>query len=237
MQVESCCPPRFAKIVLFGLMANYFLARGKETLARYWNNSQTQNINIDFISRYMVRCRSRDSQRIFFYQTGRSFLPKKYLISLEISYICSPKVKERCSSGLRGTPGKRVYPKRVSRVRIPISPQNIHYQGVSIAKAMLISFWGPGRWKLAFTRPAPPTRNSGPPRRATPWGTTVLQGPRGEREGSLQRSEATAQIPISPLGKESPGTMFLACCFPMLPSKSPRIRQKYIHLILNRLEF
>ena len=30
---------------------------------------------------------------------------------------------ERCSSGLRGTPGKRVYPKRVSRVRIPVSPQ------------------------------------------------------------------------------------------------------------------
>ena len=168
MQMESCCPPRFAKIVLFGLMANYFLARGKETLARYWNNSQTQNINIDFISRYMVRCRSRDSQRIFFYQTGRSFLPKKYLISLEISYICNPKVKERCSSGLRGTPGKRVYPKRVSRVRIPISPQNIHYQGVSIAKAMLISFWGPGRRKLAFTRPGSTKRNSGSPSRATP---------------------------------------------------------------------
>ena len=217
MQVESCCPPRFAKIVLFGLMANYFLARGKETLARYWNNSQTQNINIDFISRYMVRCRSRDSQRIFFYQTGRSFLPKKYLISLEISYICSPKVKERCSSGLRGTPGKRVYPKRVSRVRIPISPQNIHYQGVSIAKAMLVSFWGPGRWKLAFTRPAPPKRNSGSPSRATPWCTTVLQGPRGEREGSLQRSKA--------------------CCFPILPSKSPRIIHKYIHLVLKRLGF
>ena len=168
MQVESCCPPRFAKIVLFGLMANYFLARGKETLARYWNNSQTQNINIDFISRYMVRCRSRDSQRIFFYQTGRSFLPKKYLISLEISYICSPKVKERCSSGLRGTPGKRVYPKRVSRVRIPISPQNIHYQGVSIALAMLTPFCGPGRRKLAFTRPGPTKRNSGSPSRATP---------------------------------------------------------------------
>ena len=30
---------------------------------------------------------------------------------------------ERCSSGLRGTPGKRVYDKIVSRVRIPISPQ------------------------------------------------------------------------------------------------------------------
>ena len=31
--------------------------------------------------------------------------------------------RERCSSGLRGTPGKRVYDKIVSRVRIPISPQ------------------------------------------------------------------------------------------------------------------
>ena len=30
---------------------------------------------------------------------------------------------ERCSSGLRGTPGKRVYSKRVSRVRISVSPQ------------------------------------------------------------------------------------------------------------------
>ena len=31
-------------------------------------------------------------------------------------------ILERCSSGLRGTPGKRVYDKIVSRVRIPISP-------------------------------------------------------------------------------------------------------------------
>ena len=30
---------------------------------------------------------------------------------------------ERCSSGCRGTPGKCVYSKRVSRVRIPFSPQ------------------------------------------------------------------------------------------------------------------
>ena len=37
-------------------------------------------------------------------------------------YICTP-IQERCSSGLRGTPGKRVYDKIVSRVRIPISPQ------------------------------------------------------------------------------------------------------------------
>ena len=33
-------------------------------------------------------------------------------------------VLERCSSGLRGTPGKRVNSKRVSRVRISVSPQN-----------------------------------------------------------------------------------------------------------------
>lgn len=38
-------------------------------------------------------------------------------------YICSPKTKERCSSGLRGTLGKRVYSKRVPGVRIPFSPQ------------------------------------------------------------------------------------------------------------------
>ncbi len=30
---------------------------------------------------------------------------------------------ERCSSGLRGTPGKRVNGKTVSGVRIPLSPQ------------------------------------------------------------------------------------------------------------------
>ena len=34
-------------------------------------------------------------------------------------------ILERCSSGLRGTPGKRVYDKIVSRVRIPISPHQV----------------------------------------------------------------------------------------------------------------
>ena len=34
-------------------------------------------------------------------------------------------------------------------MRIPHSPQSPDYQGVSIANAMLISFWGPGRRKLA----------------------------------------------------------------------------------------
>ena len=37
---------------------------------------------------------------------------------------CYRAVLERCSSGLRGTPGKRVYSKRVSGVRISFSPQN-----------------------------------------------------------------------------------------------------------------
>ena len=183
MQVESCCPPRFAKIVLFGLMANYFLAREKETLARYWNNSQTQNINIDFISRYMVRCRSRDSQRIFFYQTGRSFLPKKYLISLEISYICSPKVKERCSSGLRGTPGKRVYPKRVSRVRIPISPQTIEAQRIALGFLDFIPL------KACFHKGG----NLKSPKAVRPWASNSLQGP--PRRAVRDVAHAVRQIP------------------------------------------
>lgn len=37
--------------------------------------------------------------------------------------LCYRAVLERCSSGLRGTPGKRVYSKRVSGVRISFSPQ------------------------------------------------------------------------------------------------------------------
>ena len=32
-------------------------------------------------------------------------------------------IKERCRSGLTGTPGKRVYLKRVPGVQIPLSPQ------------------------------------------------------------------------------------------------------------------
>ena len=36
---------------------------------------------------------------------------------------CYRAILERCSSGLRGTPGKRVYSKRVSGVRISFSPQ------------------------------------------------------------------------------------------------------------------
>ena len=43
------------------------------------------------------------------------------------TYLCSPDfwsvTLERCSSGLRGTPGKRVYAKSVSRVRISVSPE------------------------------------------------------------------------------------------------------------------
>ena len=44
-------------------------------------------------------------------------------ISKPMTYLCNPKFPERCSSGLRGTPGKRVYAKSVSRVRISVSPQ------------------------------------------------------------------------------------------------------------------
>ena len=37
-------------------------------------------------------------------------------------HIADSLSKERCSSGLRGTPGKRVYLQRVSGVRIPLFP-------------------------------------------------------------------------------------------------------------------
>ena len=47
------------------------------------------------------------------------------LVQIKINSIFAPSL-ERCSSGLRGTPGKRVYDKIVSRVRIPISPQSVY---------------------------------------------------------------------------------------------------------------
>ena len=43
--------------------------------------------------------------------------------------------------------------------------------------------------------------------------------PRGEREGSLQRSEATAQIPISLLGKGSPGCNAPGLLLPHAPKQ------------------
>ncbi len=43
-------------------------------------------------------------------------------------------VKERCRSGLTGTPGKRVYLKRVPGVRIPLSPQNAKAKKSKILK-------------------------------------------------------------------------------------------------------
>ena len=68
-----------------------------------------------------------------------------------IDYICTRKnclytyrevlipPLERCSSGWRGTPGKRVYLQRVSRVRIPFSPQKIacHKQAISMLNGFL----------------------------------------------------------------------------------------------------
>lgn len=50
---------------------------------------------------------------------------KKYYLHLLNEHS---KSKEGCSSGLRGALGKRIYPKRVSRVRIPLSPQNIFFK-------------------------------------------------------------------------------------------------------------
>ena len=56
-------------------------------------------------------------------------MQKYYLCSRKAAPDCTgvysqpqKKKKERCSSGWRGTPGKRVYVKSVSGVRIPLFP-------------------------------------------------------------------------------------------------------------------
>ena len=56
-------------------------------------------------------------------------IKEKFANSDYYPYLCIRfsigKQKERCSSGWRGTPGKRVYVKSVSGVRIPLSPHRI----------------------------------------------------------------------------------------------------------------
>lgn len=54
------------------------------------------------------------------------FLKKIYVI-LTRFFKTAKSERERCPSGLRSTPGKCVYSKRVSRVRIPLSPQKVRY--------------------------------------------------------------------------------------------------------------
>gem|GEM_PF-5914218 len=55
-------------------------------------------------------------------------------------------ILERCSSGLRGTPGKRVYFKRVSGVRISFSPQQ------NEAQRNALGFFVQGRQELRLLR-------------------------------------------------------------------------------------
>ena len=62
---------------------------------------------------------------------------------------------ERCSSGLRGTPGKRVYAKSVSRVRIPFSPQE---PGTDDAAPLLRGFLS--TWTAFCKRCRPESRAS-----------------------------------------------------------------------------
>ena len=63
-------------------------------------------------------------------------------------YICTP-IQERCSSGLRGTPGKRVYDKIVSRVRIPQRKKRLHSFGMRLffAPSASSSLAKPEAWK------------------------------------------------------------------------------------------
>ena len=53
--------------------------------------------------------------------------------------------KERCSSGWRGTPGKRVIGKTDSGVRIPLFPQKVHIVRNVLRKAL-------GQVRIAVTR-------------------------------------------------------------------------------------
>ena len=103
---------------------------------------------------------------------------------------------ERCSSGLRGTPGKRVYPKRVSGVRISLSPQSKDYQEVASQKRC-VSVSGRSRQELALVRPRPETEKAAlRPRNFLIIFT--LQGPL--RQGAGDVTHEVRQI--SPSGKE-----------------------------------
>ena len=46
---------------------------------------------------------------------------------------------ERWPSGLRRTPAKRVYPKRVPRVQIPLSPPNLFCKNINFARRRIVS--------------------------------------------------------------------------------------------------
>ena len=110
---------------------------------------------------------------------GKSKKKKKIFLQLlaKYSYLCSPQL-ERCSSGLRGTPGKRVYAKSVSRVRIPISPQNINTQ--LVAKAIGCFCYWPGG-ELAHRQDNDGNSQAGPP--GQQLCTNALAPPRRRREG------------------------------------------------------
>ena len=110
---------------------------------------------------------------------GKSKKKKKIFLQLlaKYSYLCSPQL-ERCSSGLRGTPGKRVYAKSVSRVRIPISPQNINTQLVAQAIGCF-RYWPDG--ELAHRQDNDGNSQAGPPGRQLC--INALAPPRRRREG------------------------------------------------------
>ncbi len=86
--------------------------------------------------------------------------------------------KERCPSGLRSAPGKCVYLKRVSGVRIPLSPQDQTKQE-DLERDLLV-FYVTGASLLADGN----IEN----KKATKVAYCVvqgLQGPRGERKGKV----------------------------------------------------
>ncbi len=101
---------------------------------------------------------------------------------------CYRAVLERCSSGLRGTPGKRVYSKRVSGVRISFSPQTekenqrqVHLNADFLFPVCTAPPQAAGDVGATATKSQERRRRAGPP--TGDVGTTATKSP---REGGVQ---------------------------------------------------
>ena len=143
----------------------------------------------------------------------------------EMLDICTP-IQERCSSGLRGTPGKRVYDKIVSRVRIPISPQRkkrLHSFGMRLffAPSASSSLAKPEAWKshdmlrISAVLSQPFLLVARAPRRALRE-CAALQGEHNPDEGAWRVLRLQARLQSRRCGK----AMICSAYQPFCPSRS-----------------
>ena len=73
-----------------------------------WAKIRKNSVTYDFAAKYSPKISSNKKEPLSLHPNFKADVADKH--------------QERCSSGLRGTPGKRVYAKSVSGVRIPLSP-------------------------------------------------------------------------------------------------------------------